>query len=148
MRYLTFVTVAILTFGVGVLVSFISRTPVAEEAEIPPVAQSMEDDWHRLFEAAHMSKDEWLRDDVLGRLQCAGWDGSVTRRLVRGGDVIYCAESQDGVISSISPLPNNDAFLFVLRTHGDWSSKNLSFIRSISDPVRARSYIRHRLGSE
>lgn len=112
------------------------------------VAELRNDDLHRLFEAAQMSKDEELRDDVLGRIQCAGDDGFLGRRLFSDDHVMLCGQvDQDSSVFKFKVLQANP-YYEIIKTHGEWSRKNMAFVHSVADPKAARRYINDRLAPE
>jgi len=157
MRYITYISIAILTFVLGFSLSSILRSAASENVEMQSVAEVRNDDLHRLFEAAHMAKDEDLRDDVLGRLQCVGEDGSLKRHLFNGDDVTLCSEFEPADLSrrdftsldfrAVPVLPPNP-YYEIIKTHSDWSRKNMAFVHSVADPKAARLYLKNRLERE
>jgi hypothetical protein len=148
MRYITYISVAVITFFVGFTLSSILRTSASAKVEMLSVAELRNDDYHRLFEAAHMAKDEDLRDEVLGRLQCAGDDGFLGRRLLTNDkDLLCCQFEQDSSVFKFKVLEANP-YYEIIKTHGEWSRKNMAFVYSVSDPKAARRYIQDRLERE
>ena len=162
MRYITYISVAILTFALGFSLSSLLRTSTSANVEMQSVAELRNDDFHRLFEAAQMSKDEDLRAEVLGRLECADEDGSLRRRRFYGDDVTLCQEFEP-TAAELAPEPylytsysfkyvpvflQPNPYYDIIKTHGEWSKKNMAFIRSVADPKAARLYIKDRLERE
>jgi hypothetical protein len=140
-RYTAFITAAIFTFTLGIVVSFITRPSAWRAPDIPPISQSLDDEWHRLFEAAYMAQDNELRDVILGRLQCMEHDHSLKGVLVFGDDRLYCVEGT----AVWMPDPG---YRSRINAHRDWSKRNMPFIRSIANPFVARRYIQQRLSAE
>ena len=139
MRKIIFITVAILTFALGVLISFIAHPSGWEHSDIPPISKSVEDEWHCLFEAAYMAKDDELRDEVLARLQCMTTDGALAGRLMFDEEGAHCVEGL-GISKA-----DGERYSMLIKAHGDWAKKNMPFIRSIANPLAARRYVREQL---
>jgi hypothetical protein len=137
MRHIKLIAVGVLTFVLGVLVSVIGNYSL--HTQIPPISQSTEDSWHRLFEAAQMANDDELRDQVLAKLHCMNPDGALTGHLVFDDSGASCWEGL------AIWTPDSDKYSKRIKAHGEWSRHNMPFIKSIAHPPAARQYVRERL---
>ena len=109
------------------------------------VTEVQEDEWHRLFEAANMSGDDFLKKEVEGRLMCMGRDHSLQSRMVEDGQVTMCFDV-DGTVRPLAIVKNQNSWDVVLHNHERWVSKNLDFVRYVSHSKFAASmYVKNRL---
>ena len=137
MRYLLFLAVALASFTTGVLSSqLFSRDASVEDMEA--VSNLELDQWHRLYEAAFFTRDEVLRDDIVGRLQCMQDDHSLTTRLDRSN--FKCVDVNGN--RTALRFGEDTVFDKLSKTHLAWSLKNLPFIGSIVDRQFARAYVK------
>jgi len=137
MRYLLFVAVALASFTTGVLSSqLFSRDANVED--MAAVSNLELDQWHRLYEAAFMTRDEVLRDDIMGRLQCMRDDHSLNTRLDR---LDFKCVDANGNRTALR-FGEDTVFHNLTKTHLAWSLKNLPFIRFAVDRNFAKAYVK------
>jgi hypothetical protein len=128
------------TFLVGVLSSALMSGSQGVES-LPSVAEQREENLHRLFEAARLSKDDVLISDVTGRLQCMDASESLENRLIFEECVQPSGEHYK-VIYFTSDHPYDR----ITKHHREWWYKNAAFDAQYSDPTKAAIYVKQQLG--
>lgn len=133
-RYAIFISVAVVTFLVGV---FVHRA--FEPGEIAPVGQLQEDNLHKLFEAAGMLGTDDLHTEVLHRLMCVEADNDLNKRLVRMESQLYCMDAAGEL--TLLTVKKDSPFDRLSKEHVQWSSRNFEFIKSVARKSSAREYV-------
>ena len=137
MRYASFIAVAVLTFFAGLLVHF----AIQPNVEIPSLAETREDQWHKLYEAAAISGDGALRTRIQDSLMCFDVINEPNGRMVYSPDNrAYCL-SADGRTCKLQYLTYPSTFERITKSQVAWSVRNLDFVRSISNKDKARQYV-------
>ena len=136
--------VAALTFSFGIFASTgWSRLYLnAPRSETTSVSWPREEQWHRLYEAAGMSGDWQLRQEVDNMLICANRSGVSDAWPVAHDGTLWCRR-RDGSEHQVNAITGEyGAFLLRVREgHTAWTLQNMEFVRSISSPEKARGYV-------
>jgi len=133
-RYLIYISVALVTFFIGVLL-----VRAFEPNEITPIAQSQDDDLHKLYEAASMLGNDELRNEVLDRFQCLSTENYLNARMVTTEWTVYCVNSKREY--SLAYIQHDSDYEKLRRSHGEWTWRNIEFLKSISSKNKARQYV-------
>jgi hypothetical protein len=143
-RLVVKIGVALLTFSAGVVLNNVITTLEDEsKRSVSDQEISIEDQWHRLYEAAAMSDDKSgaLRE-VSNRLLCTNRKGLADAVYIEDNGHILCRRD-DG---SLHQAGWGDYGLFyhqIKDSHYDWSINNVNFLRTISSVEKARRYVRN-----
>src|SRR5215510_6662827 len=139
----TSVAVLLLAFLLGVLSSaIVSRQRETRQSQERSTAEIRSDEWHRLYEAAGMTGDGEIIVEVRNRLLCTNREGE-TIGVKIDIDLNSWCRLDDGTLKDLSQYIGNGSFSDqILKSHSDWSLRNLDFLKSVDSGVKARQYVR------
>ncbi len=136
--------VALLAFFVTLVASTIrtSFSVDSPKTTFSPMA-SRSEEWHRLYEAAGLSGDGAIRNEVSDRLFCANKAGVPDARRIEIEGALWCQRA-DGTIHQF--LVNDSSeygsfFKSITSSHSTWALENLDFVRTISNGKSAKDYV-------
>ena len=141
-KILTSVTALIVAFLLGVLSSSIgSRLMVSRKSEPASPIEIRVEQWHRLYEAAGMTGDSEVSAEVINRLICTDRSGESPGVMVFIKRRSWC-RLDDGRMKEFDGNEYGSFSERILKSHLDWSFKNLDFVESVGSAAKARQYIR------
>jgi hypothetical protein len=109
----------------------------------PEATLSLDDQWHRLYEAAGMSGDDEVFQQVTKSLMCADPYGVPAGSLVEHHDGISLCVRTNGSSHEFRPAFDGiyDSYLQrITKSHVKWSVDNIEFVRSVSTRKKALAY--------
>ena len=104
---------------------------------------SLDEEWHRLFEAGGMSADADTREGVNNRLRCANREGISDARRIDVEGAVWCKRA-DGTIHEVIEDETSEYgsyYKHITSTHSTWAVNNLEFARQVSQTLPAKEYI-------
>ncbi len=122
--------------------------PLGLEKQVIPVSQLREDNLHKLYEAAQMTGRDWYaRSMTLDKLRCARDDGTLDARMITDEFGKTGCQKDNGIVYEFNTESGAYGVIFekVRRDHGQWSLRNLEFVREVSTPEKARDYMRQHM---
>jgi hypothetical protein len=137
------------TFMMGLSVQLIWERSVTPLAEVPAVADATDEEWHRLWEAAWMTADRGIVNEVSERLMCANSAGVADafpvevdgRAWTHSTAEVWC-QKRDRSTHLVNQHAEYGVYLHhILDTHAEWSLRNIEFARTVVSPATARSYV-------
>ena len=138
-------SIAAVTFSAGLIVSALWSTKHSTVLElhdetIPEV--SIEDQWHRIYEAAGMTGDPETMRQMERRLTCTDTFGGTTADYVEVRDNIFC-KLGDGLFYQVNSTsgPYGPFQRRIFGTHAPWALKNIEFLRTLSTREDAQKYL-------
>ena len=103
------------------------------EDQVPSVERARRHEWHKLYEAETMSGGPGR---VYEEVVCLRPDGTGGGRLLKlPGEEAVCEERGGGI------HPPDRTFELFVKEHAAWTRRNMSFVREIGTPERARAYV-------
>ena len=144
-RKTAYVATAVLAFLCGVAVHLVYEKLLSEtsilQAEIPSASEEREANWHKLFEAAMMTGDAAIQQDMTGRFQCMGADYRLDARLIFTDAQAYCVGTDGRISLPGFRITTKDEFRMLLKTHASWALDNLSFVAEVGTADKAKAYV-------
>ncbi len=138
----TSTVVLLFAFLLGVLSSaFVSRQRVIRQSEQRSPIQVRSDEWHRLYEAAGMTGDGDIIAQVRNRLLCTNREGETIGVKIDIDLTSWC-RLDDGTLKDLNQYTPGSFSDHILKSHSDWSLRNLDFLKSVGSGVKARQYVR------
>ena len=120
--------------GLAAHAALASDPSVGLEDQVPSVERARRHEWHKLYEAELMSSGAPGR--VYEEVFCLRPDGTHGGRLLElPGEEAVCEERGGGV------HPPDGTYTSFIKEHAAWTPKNLSFLREIGTPERAKAYV-------
>jgi hypothetical protein len=101
---------------------------------------SIEDQWHRLYEAAGMTGDSEPRQHVFKRMQCTNKLGIADAVYIETNEGVACRRA-DKTIHQLHLSEYGAYFKHITQTHHAWTLANLDFVRSVSSKRKAEAYL-------
>lgn len=136
--------VALLAFLTGFVVNTVRvRYFAGSPKGIVSSFSSRDDEWHRFYEAAQVSRDDAIMRRVSERLFCANRAGVPDAEPRDRQDGLWCQKA-DGTIHQHIVVDTNEYGPFFARitsSHSKWMTENLEFLRTIGTATKARAYI-------
>jgi hypothetical protein len=137
------------TFVIGFSVQMIWDGSMTPAPEIQAVSDATDEEWHRLYEAAGMTGDYQLFQEVSRRLLCTNGAGLADavpveadgRRWGKEKDSVWCQRSDQSTHEVDVRAEYGRYHARILLTHAKWSLRNLEFIRTVVSPSAARAYV-------
>ena len=112
---------------------------------------SRAEEWHRLYEAAGMTGDAGIRNEVSDRLLCANSAGVPDAWPVEIEARSWCRKA-DGSIHELREIETSEygSFSYGIKTsHRTWVLNNMDFVAGLSNARRAEEYVlRHKWPSD
>ena len=131
--------VALLAFFVGVVASTVR---LRLSADSPSPMSSLDEEWHRLYEAAGMSGDGPIRQGVYDRLLCANKAGVPDALPIEIQSVGWCQRA-DGTIHQLLLNDTSEYGSFhrcITSSHSTWALEHLDFVRTVGTGKKAKEY--------
>jgi hypothetical protein len=136
--------VALLAFFIGFVASTIRlRLSVGNPQNAFSPVSFRDEEWHRLYEAAGMSGDGTIRQEVSDRLLCANKAGVPDAWPINIEGAVWCYRAD----RTSHQLMMNDTSEYgsfskrITSSHSTWTRENLDFIRTVSTAKRAKAYV-------
>ena len=104
---------------------------------------SRDDEWHRFYEAALVSRDDAIMRRVSDRLLCANRAGIADAEPIHIQDTLRCQKA-DGTIHRhiVDDTSEYGSYWGRIRpSHSKWMTENLDFLRTIGTATKARAYL-------
>jgi hypothetical protein len=138
--------VALLAFLTGVVANTVRvRCFAGSPKGVVSSFSSRDDEWHRFYEAAQVSRDEAIMRRVGEKLFCANRAGipDAERRDIQ--DEVWCQKA-DGTIhphieDGTSRHEYGPYYQRIRDSHSRWMTENLEFLRTIGTATKARAYL-------
>ena len=139
----TSVAVIFIAFLLGVVSSAIvsRQRETGTFRELSPIELRSEQ-WHRLYEAAGMTGDGEIIAEVRDRLLCTNREGKSVGVKIDIDANSWC-RLDNGDIRELTQYTEYGAFSDqILKSHFEWSLRNLDFLKSVDSGEKARQYVK------
>lgn len=138
------IAVALLTFVVGNAVSGIRAAffVASPDCSYSP-ASSLDEEWHRLYEASRLSGDAVMMKEVSDRLLCRNVAGVPDALPIEIEGALWCQRDDRSIHSVLMNDTNyyGSYFWRISSSHSKWSLENMEFVRRVSNGKKAREYV-------
>jgi len=138
------IMVGVLAFTLGVFIYAIwSRLERHDTRSAVAPTLSIDEKWHRLYEAAGMSGDAELMDEVSDRLLCTNRAGVPEAWPVDIEETVRCQKADKSIHElRLNELSEYGSFSWRITTsHRSWTLHNFDFARSVITAKNAKEYV-------
>jgi len=136
--------VALLAFLTGFVVNTVRERYFAGSPKgVVSSFSSRDDEWHRFYEAALVSRDDAIMGRVRARLHCANRAGVPDAEPINIQGASWCQKA-DGTIHQLFGADTNEYGPYHFRitsSHSKWMGENLEFLLTIGTASKARAYL-------
>src|SRR5215468_3514446 len=139
----TSLAVVFITFLLGVVSSaIVSRQQETRMFTKMSPIEVRSEQWHRLYEAAGMTGDGEIIAEVRDRLLCTNRQGESVGVKIDIEANSWC-RLDNGDIKELAQSTDFGAFSDqILKSHFEWSLRNLDFLKSVDSGQKARQYVK------